>query len=95
MARDAYYAIMDIPSKYMWNSKAKAWKERRNTQKAPTIGRVYFVSPSVGELYYMRMLLNHVKGPQGFEELRTVDGVVKDSFKEACLCRGLLEDDKD
>lgn len=49
-----------------------------------SIGRLYFVSPSAGELYYLRMLLNIVKGPISFKELRTVGGVDQDTFKGAC-----------
>ena len=36
-----------------------------------------------------------MKGPTSFEEIKTVGGIVKKSFKEACYARGLLEDDKE
>ncbi|XP_076941686.1 uncharacterized protein LOC143611359 [Bidens hawaiensis] len=36
-----------------------------------------------------------VKGPKCFEDIRTVDGVVCDSFRDACYRRGLLDDDKE
>jgi hypothetical protein len=34
-------------------------------------------------------------GAISFEHLRTVDDVVHSSFKNACIVRGLLEDDKE
>lgn len=41
----------------------------------------------------MRLLLTVVKGTKSFECLRTVNNVLYDSFKLACVARGLLEDD--
>ncbi|XP_076934857.1 uncharacterized protein LOC143601293 [Bidens hawaiensis] len=38
---------------------------------------------------------NVVKGPQCFEDIRTVDGVVCETFRDACYKRGLLDDDKE
>ena len=47
--------------------------------------RLYFVSPSVGERYFLRTLLTKVKGAVSFEALRTINGVVHDTFKSACI----------
>ena len=41
------------------------------------------------------MLLNIVKGPTCFENIRTVNGVVHPTFKAACYALGLLDDDKE
>ncbi|KAG3082763.1 hypothetical protein PC121_g5978 [Phytophthora cactorum] len=43
----------------------------------------------------MRVLLCHRKGPTSFENLRTVDGVTYDSYREAALHAGYLEDGSD
>ena len=51
-------------------------------------------SPSQGERYYVRMLLVQVRGALSFEHLRTVNGRLCASFKEACMLRGFLEDDR-
>ncbi|XP_071708776.1 uncharacterized protein [Rutidosis leptorrhynchoides] len=41
------------------------------------------------------MLLNIVKGPRSFEELRTFDGTLHHTFKDACFAYGLLHDDRE
>ncbi|WVZ76660.1 hypothetical protein U9M48_024616 [Paspalum notatum var. saurae] len=45
------------------------------------------------ERYFLRILLNHVAGATSFEELRTVDGEIMPSFREAAERRGLIEVD--
>ena len=57
------------------------------------LGRVYTISPCQGECFYLRLLLHNVKGPQSFAALRTVDGDLYSSFREACLKLRLLEGD--
>ncbi|KAK4312054.1 hypothetical protein Pmani_016483 [Petrolisthes manimaculis] len=42
----------------------------------------------------MRLLLHHVRGPTSFEDLRTHEGHVCGTYREACLLYGLLEDDE-
>ncbi|CAH9142179.1 unnamed protein product [Cuscuta epithymum] len=51
--------------------------------------------PGAGEKYYLRMLLGVVKEDRSFKELRTIDGVVHSTFREACCARSMLNDDKD
>ena len=46
-----------------------------------------------GERYYLRVLLNHVAGATLFECLRTVDGKILPTFREAAERRGLTEAD--
>ena len=57
------------------------------------ISRLYRVSPKNGVLFHIRMLLLHVKGAKSFEELKTVEGKICSSFKEACVKLHLLSDD--
>jgi hypothetical protein len=59
------------------------------------IGRVAWVSPFQREKYYLRMLLYVVPGCSSFEELKTVNGVVMETFQLACLERGLLANDQE
>ena len=60
---------------------------------SPAFGRVYTVHPSKSELFHLRLLLHVVKGPTDFQNLKTVDGILHDSFRDACNALGLLEDD--
>jgi hypothetical protein len=54
-----------------------------------------YIHPAAVELYFLRMLLNHVKGASSFEDLRKVSGVVYPSFQLACKALGMLGDDKE
>jgi hypothetical protein len=83
----------DFPTRFWWDAEAKVWKERVRQPGRPPVGRMYFVQPTAGERYYLRMLLCHVPGAKGFEDLRTVNGVVHPTFQAACQARGLLADD--
>ncbi len=38
------------------------------------IGRMYYAHPTLGERYYLWMLLNFIKGATSYEHLWTVDG---------------------
>ncbi len=51
------------------------------------------VQLSEGDRYYLRILLTQVKGAFSFEDLRTIDGHVCESFKEAYIRLRLLQDD--
>ena len=58
---------------------------------------MHFVQPSEGEWFYLRQLLLNVPGATSFEDLKTTHDpeVVHDTFKAACLARGLLQDDSE
>ncbi|KAG3070289.1 hypothetical protein PI125_g23010 [Phytophthora idaei] len=83
----------DIPKLFRWDTKAKRWVRRKRYQAA--LGRMMHVSPRDMQRFYMRVLLCHRKGPTSFENLRTVDGVTYDSYREAALHAGYLEDDSE
>ncbi|XP_015691438.1 uncharacterized protein LOC107303444 [Oryza brachyantha] len=56
---------------------------------------MYYVSPVAGELYYLRMLLMIVKGATSYADVKTYEGVVYPTFRQACEARGLLENDNE
>ncbi|XP_021991133.1 uncharacterized protein LOC110887877 [Helianthus annuus] len=83
---------VDFPSKFVWILKDRCWQVRKMYQ---CVGRIHSVSPTLGEPYFLRILLNKVKGPRSFEEIRTVNGQLFPTFKDACYARGLLDDDNE
>src|SRR5436190_1424376 len=89
-AKNSTYA--DFPIRWVYNNQTKNWKLR---QRGDSIGRLYFVHPTAGEQYYLRMLFSIVRGVTSFKNLRTVDGFFYSSFKEACIALGLLQNDEE
>ncbi len=100
----------DFPEIVVWNKSKKAWHLRKramgrrgagrnNHVTLGTMGCMYFVQPSEGERYYLRVLLTHVARATCFEDLRTTHWphtpttIVHPTFKAACLAHGLLQDD--
>jgi len=81
-----------FPQQWVWNRKLKRWTMRK---RGFAIGRMYYAHPTSGECYYLRMLLNCIKGATSYEHLRTVDGIEHDTFKDACIAMGLLADDNE
>ncbi|XP_058797039.1 uncharacterized protein LOC131667563 [Phymastichus coffea] len=96
-ARQYYYN--EIP-KYFTYKKTKIngtvtslWDTRKKHFKC--IGRMYSVSPTQTELFHLRLLLFHVKGPTSYNDLKTVDNILYPSFTAACLALGIIEDDEE
>ncbi|GBN36887.1 hypothetical protein AVEN_32254-1 [Araneus ventricosus] len=58
------------------------------------LGRVYTVHSRNTDCYYLRLLLHKIKGPTSFKDLRTVNGIEYETYREACLALGFLENDK-
>ncbi|XP_062000159.1 uncharacterized protein LOC133717461 [Rosa rugosa] len=82
----------EFPSHFVWNSHTNCWTPRKRYE---TIGRIAHVPPSLGELYFMRMLLNIQKGCHNFDSIKTINGITYSSYQEACRILGLLDDDKE
>ena len=59
---------------------AKSKMDKR--QNIIVIGRINSANPKEGERFYLRLLLNHVKGPTSFEDLLTIDRIHYLSFKK-------------
>ncbi|XP_058734290.1 uncharacterized protein LOC131606021 [Vicia villosa] len=79
-------------TKFVYEKKSRTWKPRK---KGFTIGRLIWVPPTTGELFYLRLMLTVVKGPLTFEEIRKVGGTQLDTFRDACFAMGFLEDDRE
>ena len=102
------YCYNEILMHYSWNQDKRRFLKRKNYNltaserlpngpKSDQIGRLPMVSlhQKTQELFHLRLLLHHIPGPQSFEDLRTVDGVVFEKFQEATVKLGLWEDDKE
>ena len=80
----------EFPEHFVWDKKHKLWTPRK---KGNVIGRIVTTNPTEGERYYLRLLLNHIKGATSFENLKVVNGISTSSFREAALLHGLLNGD--
>ncbi|KAK9065016.1 hypothetical protein SSX86_016399 [Deinandra increscens subsp. villosa] len=83
---------VDYLKVYRWDCSAKNWI-KRTTRKKPSIGRLVYVHPSSGELFYLRMLLSHRTGCTSFNDIKTISGVVHETYRAACEALGLIGDD--
>jgi len=55
----SYVTIIKLPINFVWKDKEHEWCPRK---KGFSNGRLQFVPPRAGELFYLRMMLNYVKG---------------------------------
>ncbi|GJR63091.1 DNA helicase [Tanacetum coccineum] len=78
---------------FVWYADRKSWSPRRTNKSS--IGRLAYVHPTSGELFYFRMLLCHQKGCRDFPEVQTVNGILYPNCRAACEALGLLGDDKE
>ncbi|CAH1425592.1 unnamed protein product [Lactuca virosa] len=85
-------SYVEFPTKFVWKQEDRCWEPRK---QGFSIGRIHTVSPNLGEAYFLRILLNKVKGPKSFEDIRKVNGQVCPTFRDACYALGLLEDDRE
>ncbi|KAG1547758.1 hypothetical protein G6F49_010102 [Rhizopus delemar] len=56
---------------------------------------MYYCTPTAGERFFLQLLLTVVRGPTLFENLKTVNGVVYSTFREAYQALHLVEDDQE
>ncbi|OSX74278.1 hypothetical protein BU14_0297s0005 [Porphyra umbilicalis] len=88
----------DMPKYFTWVQSQRKWKRRADVVHVGCVpkqlGRVNTVHPSLGDVYYLRLLLQRVEGPQSFLELRTYQNIVHPSYRLACAARGMLADNE-
>ncbi|XP_067648377.1 uncharacterized protein [Eurosta solidaginis] len=99
-ARTLLYS--EIPRYYTFSVASKKFQHRKkgnvvagftDVYSTDALGRIYTVHPRQDECFYLRLLLVNIRGPTSFDSLRTVDGVLCATFREACQRLSLLEND--
>ncbi|XP_071570011.1 uncharacterized protein [Temnothorax nylanderi] len=86
------FLYTDIPYHYVYDKKETKWKPRKKGGDK-IISRLYTVSIKDIERFYLRLLLLHVAGAKCFKDLKTVNGVVYETFKDAAIAKNLVETD--
>ncbi|XP_048565321.1 uncharacterized protein LOC125545433 [Triticum urartu] len=87
------FLYKEFPEYFRWIKGKKKWQRRKQRGRGQ-VGRIVYANPAEGERYYLRVLLNHVRGAISYEDLKTVNGKICLTFREACEQRGLIETDK-
>ncbi|XP_060855149.1 uncharacterized protein LOC132932805 [Metopolophium dirhodum] len=98
------YLYQEIPTHYTWQMprnqenvlvrNVTQWLPRRIRMANVTLARMYIVNPLDRDRFHLRLLLLNRRGPKSFQDIRTVDGVVHETFTAAAVALGLLEDDR-
>lgn len=89
LARSITY--LQFPTLFVWCKTTKKWSRR---QRGRSIGRILNISPSSGDLYYLRTIITHKKGCRSYDDIYTFAGVTYKTAKESCYAIGLLDEDK-
>jgi hypothetical protein len=90
---------VQVPHYYTWKTvgvgaaRHSGWFPRTRTIKLAS--RIYSVPARSGDKFYLRLLLHHVQGAIGFEDLRTVAGVVHETYGDAAIDLGLVATDEE
>ena len=63
-------------------------------KKDKALDRVYNVHPTQTECYYLKILLQHVRGPMTFEEFKAFNGIILQTYQGACKRLDLLKGDQ-
>ncbi|KAF7820696.1 uncharacterized protein G2W53_026151 [Senna tora] len=90
ITRELTYA--QILTKFVFKTDVRKWCVRKIVH---SICHLYYVALGLGELHYLRVLLTFVKGPTSFEDIRTINGVLHPTFKDARYAMGMSDDDKE
>ncbi|XP_020972806.1 uncharacterized protein LOC107632510 [Arachis ipaensis] len=80
LARTLTYT--EMPSFFVWDKQGHMWRPRKQGNVS---GRLTHIPHSHGEEYYLRLLLNYQKGCQTFADVRSICGIVYDTFKDNLL----------
>ena len=83
---------IDFPKFFIW--KGGNWQQRKRNH-GKVISRMYMCSPRDKERFYLRTLLTQVSGATSYESVRTIDGIIYDTYEKAVRQLGLLDEEND
>ena len=76
---------VEIPRYYGFTN-SKLWKRRERNPQFDAIGRLNIVSPKDIERFFLKLLLNRVKGATSFNDLRTYNNILyRRRFPNLCF----------
>jgi len=87
------YLYAEIPIHFVWNSANHEWIPRQQRGQFK-LTRLHSVSPRQRELFFLRILLLNVRGATSFQNLRTVNGHVCQTYEQAAILRNLVQNDE-
>ncbi|RNA23292.1 hypothetical protein BpHYR1_018101, partial [Brachionus plicatilis] len=86
------FLYKDIITMYKFDTNTKRWSLRTSAaSRDRVIGRMAFIHLRRKELYHLKLLLLHVRGPTSYAFLRTVNGLEHSTFEAAAIALQLVE----
>ncbi|GFT79695.1 putative DNA helicase [Trichonephila clavipes] len=79
--------------RFQRRKQGKAVEGHTNLYSSDALGRLYTVHLNNTECFYLRLLLINIRGPISFQDLRTVNGQLCATYRQACQDLNLLEND--
>ena len=83
---------IDIPKFFLWEN--GNW-HRRKRSGDKVISRLYMCSSRDKEMFYLRILLTQIHGATSYNDMRTINRNLYDTYEEAVRELGLLDDEND
>ena len=82
----------EFPNMFVQMPRQRVWRPRK---QGYMIGKVTYVPPGSGELYYMRILLAIQKDCIDYDSIKIVNGQIYEIYEQACYALRLLANDKE